>query len=272
MAIAEAVNEREKDALRLSVKTCPKCKESFTEEELDTHLWVCPSCGAYIPMPARVRIGLLSDTDTFEELFGEEVFTDPLGFPDYREKYTSAKAKSQENEGVLCGVTRIEGQKTAIFVMNPEFMLGSMGTVVGDRITALFEYALKNRLPVVGFTVSGGARMQEGMLSLMQMAKVSGAVKRHSDAGLLYIVGLTDPTMGGVTASFAMLGDIIFSEPNARIGFAGKRVVEQVTGEKLPDEFQTAEFQLRNGFLDEILPREEQRIHIGRLLSLHEPQ
>ena len=251
MAIAEAVNEREKDALRLSVKTCPKCKESFTEEELDTHLWVCPSCGAYIPMPARVRVDLLSDTDTFEELFGEEVFTDPLGFPDYREKYTSAKAKSRENEGVLCGVTRIEGQKTAIFVMNPEFMLGSMGTVVGDRITALFEYALKNRLPVVGFTVSGGARMH---------------------AGLLYIVGLTDPTMGGVTASFAMLGDIIFSEPNARIGFAGKRVVEQVTGEKLPDEFQTAEFQLRNGFLDEILPREEQRIHIGRLLSLHEPQ
>lgn len=268
--MATAEKEWNAGSLHLSVKTCPKCKESFTEEELDTHLWVCPSCGAYVPMPARVRIDLLSDTGTFEELFGQEIFTDPLGFPDYQEKYTAAKEKSKENEGVLCGVTRIESQRTCIFVMNPEFMLGSMGTVVGDRITALFEYALKNRLPVVGFTVSGGARMQEGMLSLMQMAKVSGAVKRHSDAGLLYIVGITDPTMGGVTASFAMLGDIIFSEPGARIGFAGKRVVEQVTGEKLPDGFQTAEFQLQNGFIDEIVPRGEQRRHIGKLLSLHE--
>ena len=266
MAIAEAEKERVGGTLHLTVKACPKCKESFTEEELDTNQWICPSCGAYIPMPARVRAELLSDTGAFEELFGQEVFTDPLGFPDYQEKYASAKSKSRENEGVLCGVTKIEGQKTAMFVMNPEFMLGSMGTVVGDRITALFEYALKNRLPVVGFTVSGGARMQEGMLSLMQMAKVSGAVKRHSDAGLLYIVGLTDPTMGGVTASFAMLGDIIFSEPGARIGFAGRRVVEQVTGEKLPAEFQTAEF------LDEIIPRGEQRMHIGRLLALHEAQ
>ena len=272
MAIAEIQNDVRSDTLRLTVRTCPKCKGGFTEEELDTALWICPSCGAYVPMPARVRAELLSDTGAFRELFGEEVFTDPLAFPDYAEKYTSAKKKSRENEGVLCGTTMIEGQKTALFVMNPEFMLGSMGTVVGDRITALFEYALKNRLPVVGFTVSGGARMQEGMLSLMQMAKVSGAVKRHSDAGLLYTVVLTDPTMGGVTASFAMLGDIILSEPGARIGFAGRRVVEQVTGEKLPDEFQTAEFQLRNGFLDDIIPRGEQRAYIGRLLSLHAAQ
>lgn len=272
MAIAEAKQEIRGTELHLTVRTCPKCKEGFTEEELDTAAWICPACGAYIPMPARVRAEMLSDTGAFRELFGEEVFTDPLGFPDYQDKYASAKKKSHENEGVLCGVTGIEGEKTALFVMNPEFMLGSMGTVVGDRITALFEYALKNRLPVVGFTVSGGARMQEGMLSLMQMAKVSGAVKRHSDAGLLYIVGLTDPTMGGVTASFAMLGDIIFSEPGARIGFAGRRVVEQVTGEKLPDEFQTAEFQLRNGFLDGIIPRGEQRKYIGRLLSLHNAQ
>lgn len=272
MAIAEAQQEIRSTELHLTVRTCPKCKEGFTEEELDTAAWICPACSAYIPMPARVRAEMLSDTGAFRELFGEEVFTDPLGFPDYQDKYASAKKKSHENEGVLCGVTEIEGEKTALFVMNPEFMLGSMGTVVGDRITALFEYALKNRLPVVGFTVSGGARMQEGMLSLMQMAKVSGAVKRHSDAGLLYIVGLTDPTMGGVTASFAMLGDIIFSEPGARIGFAGRRVVEQVTGEKLPDEFQTAEFQLRNGFLDGIIPRGEQRKYIGRLLSLHNAQ
>lgn len=272
MAIAEAEKERTGGTLRLTVRSCPKCKESFTEEELDVQTWVCPTCGAYIPMPARTRIELLSDTGAFEELFGQEVFTDPLEFPDYREKYAAAKSKSHENEGVLCGVTRIEGQRTAIFVMNPEFMLGSMGTVVGDRITALFEYAMKNRLPVVGYTVSGGARMQEGMLSLMQMAKVSGAVKRHNDAGLLYIAMLTDPTMGGVTASFAMLGDIIAAEPGARIGFAGRRVVEQVTGERLPEEFQTAEFQLRNGFLDMIVPRGEQRATLGRLLSLHEAQ
>ena len=153
--------------------------------------------------------------------------------------------------------------------MNPEFMMGSMGTVVGDRITALFEYATLHRLPVVGYTVSGGARMQEGVLSLMQMAKVSAAVRQHSDAGLLYIAGLTDPTMGGVTASFAMLGDILFAEPQARIGFAGKRVVEQVAGEKLPDSFQTAEFQLQNGFLDEIVERSEQREHLAKLLMLH---
>lgn len=269
MVITEAEAKRAGNTMS---KVCPACKKNFAAEELDAHMWVCPDCGAYLPIPARVRIGLLSDPETFRELFGQEVFTDPLDFPDYREKYTSAKSKSQENEGVICGVTKIEGQETAIFVMNPEFMLGSMGTVVGDRITALFEYAIRNRLPVIGFTVSGGARMQEGMLSLMQMAKVSGAVKRHSDAGLLYIAGLTDPTMGGVTASFAMLGDIIFAEPGARIGFAGRRVVEQVTGEKLPAEFQTAEFQLRNGFLDEIIPRAEQRTHLGRLLAFHEAQ
>ena len=153
--------------------------------------------------------------------------------------------------------------------MNSEFMMGSMGTVVGDRITALFEYATKHKLPVLGYTVSGGARMQEGILSLMQMAKVSAAVKKHDEHGLLYLVCLTDPTMGGVTASFAMLGDIIIAEPGARIGFAGRRVVEQVTGEKLPDFFQTAEFQLQNGFVDEIVPREEQKNHIAKLLELH---
>ena len=157
MAIAEAQQEIRGTELHLTVRTCPKCKEGFTEEELDTAAWICPACGAYIPMPARVRAEMLSDTGAFRELFGEEVFTDPLGFPDYQDKYASAKKKSHENEGVLCGVTEIEGEKTALFVMNPEFMLGSMGTVVGDRITALFEYALKNRLPMVGFTVSGDA-------------------------------------------------------------------------------------------------------------------
>lgn len=256
--------------VKTDVKPCRVCGEVPTEALLATGLWLCPHCGAMFPMPARARALSLSDEGMFTELFGEAVFTDPLSFPTYKEKYEAAKEKSGESEGVLCGVTEIGGHRTCLFVMNPDFMMGSMGTVVGDRITALFEYATAHRLPVIGYTVSGGARMQEGMLSLMQMAKVSAAVKKHSDAGLLYIVGITDPTMGGVTASFAMLGDIIFSEPKARIGFAGKRVVEQVTGEKLPDTFQTAEFQLQNGFLDSIVERKDQRDYLCRLLSLHE--
>ncbi len=268
MPVAEKIAEQ--PTLIGTYRTCAKCSQSVGEAELIAHAYVCPYCKKHLTMPARARIGYLSDTDSFTELFGEEIFTDPIAFPDYREKYAAAKGKSHENEGVICGVTKIEGHAACLFVMNPDFMMGSMGTVVGDRITALFEYATERKLPVIGYTVSGGARMQEGMLSLMQMAKTSAAVKRHSDAGLLYIVGLTDPTMGGVTASFAMLGDIIFAEPEARIGFAGKRVVEQVTGEKLPDSFQTAEFQLQNGFIDEIVPRREQRAHLARLLMMHE--
>lgn len=253
-----------------NTKTCPRCKEPVREAVLADTYYICPLCGAHFPIPARLRAEYLSDTGRFSELFGEEIFTDPLAFPDYEEKFRSSMQKSGENEGVLCGTTQIDGHHACLFVMNPEFMLGSMGTVVGDRITALFEYATEHRLPVIGYTVSGGARMQEGMLSLMQMAKVSAAVKKHSESGLLYVVGITDPTMGGVTASFAMLGDVIFAEPGARIGFAGKRVVEQVTGEKLPDSFQTAEFQLENGFLDEIVERKEQRAHLGVLLAIHE--
>lgn len=247
------------------LKKCPFCGKEVSESEL----FICPDCKKYFQIPARERILLLSDENEFNELFGDEIFIDPINFPDYKQKYDSAKKKSGENEGVLCGVTKINGHKTCIFVMNSEFMMGSMGTVVGDRITALFEYATKHKLPVLGYTVSGGARMQEGIFSLMQMAKVSAAVKKHDEHGLLYLVCLTDPTMGGVTASFAMLGDIIIAEPGARIGFAGRRVVEQVTGEKLPDFFQTAEFQLQNGFVDEIVPREEQKKHIAKLLELH---
>lgn len=251
------------------LKKCPFCGKEVSESELFKINYVCPDCNKYFQIPARERVMLLSDENEFNELFGTEIFIDPINFPDYKQKFDSAKKKSGENEGVLCGVTKINGHKTCIFVMNSEFMMGSMGTVVGDRITALFEYATKHKLPVLGYTVSGGARMQEGILSLMQMAKVSAAVKKHDEHGLLYLVCLTDPTMGGVTASFAMLGDIIIAEPGARIGFAGRRVVEQVTGEKLPDFFQTAEFQLQNGFVDEIVPREEQKNHIAKLLELH---
>lgn len=249
---------------------CPKCKQSFPSVRLLASYYICPNCENYLRIPARDRAELLSDSDSFTELFGDEVTADPISFPDYSEKVSSAKSKSGENEAVLCGKTRIGGYATCLFVMNPDFMLGSMGTVVGDRIAALFEYATARRLPVIGYTVSGGARMQEGVLSLMQMAKVSMACKRHSDAGLFYLSCMTDPTMGGLTASFASLGDVIIAEPHAQIGFAGKRVIEQNTGETLPADFQSAEFQFGIGFLDGIVKREEQRGYLSRMLSFHE--
>jgi acetyl-CoA carboxylase carboxyl transferase subunit beta len=202
---------------------CNKCKEEINKEDLEKNYYICPLCGKLNRMPAKNRLQML--TEKFDVMFNDQEFTDPIDFPSYKEKYESAREKSGETEGVVCGRGTIGGNDTCIFIMEPNFMMGSMGTVVGDRITALFEYATKNRLPVIGYTVSGGARMQEGALSLMQMAKVSAAAKRHSDAGLLYVVCTTDPTMGGATASFAMLGDIIISEPGAMIGFAGKRVV-----------------------------------------------
>lgn len=248
---------------------CEKCKQELLESKMAKNAFVCPLCGKYNRMPARVRIEYMTDKDSFVELFGEEKFIDPIDFPNYKEKYESAKNTSGENEGVVCGTARINGIDTCIFVMESKFMMGSMGTVVGDRISSLFEYAIANSLPVIGFTVSGGARMQEGILSLMQMAKVSASAKKHSEAGLLYLVCATDPTMGGITASYAMLGDIIIAEPEAQIGFAGKRVVEQVTGEVLPDYFQSAEFQLQNGFLDGIVPREKQRAYLENILALH---
>ena len=248
--------------------TCSKCKRQVRECDLVANLYICPICEAYNRIPARTRVAYI--TDDFAELFGEDIFTDPLSFPHYAEKMEAARAKSGENEAVLCGRARIGKQECALFVMNPDFMMGSMGTVVGDRVAALFEYAIAQKLPVVGYTVSGGARMQEGMLSLMQMAKVSMAVKKHSDAGLFYLVCLTDPTMGGLTASFASLGDVMISEPRAQIGFAGRRVIEQNTGETLPEDFQSAEFQLQSGFLDAIVPRPEQKDFLRRMLEFHE--
>lgn len=205
---------------------CEKCKEELKESELAAGAFVCPLCGKYNRMPARVRIESLVDEGSFEEMWENVVGGDPIGFPDYPAKCESSREKSGESEGVLCGRAKIGGHRTCLFVMESKFMMGSMGTVVGDRITALFEYATREKLPVVGYTVSGGARMQEGMLSLMQMEKTSAAIRRHNDAGLFYLVSATDPTTGGVTASFAMLGDVIISEPGAQIGFAGKRVVE----------------------------------------------
>lgn len=249
-------------------KVCPVCGKRTAIENLRGNRNVC-ACGYHFRMSARQRIGSLTDPDTFEELYGDKKSKDILSFPGYLKKLETAWTASREKEAVLCGTAKIGGQPCALFVMEPGFMMGSMGTVVGEKLTLLFEYAADKRLPVVGFTVSGGARMQEGILSLMQMAKVSAAVKRHSDAGLFYLTVLTDPTTGGVTASFAMEGDVIMAEPGATVGFAGARVIEQTTGKKLPDGFQTAEFLLEHGFVDCIVPRKDQRWTIASLLTVH---
>ncbi|MEE0109875.1 MAG: acetyl-CoA carboxylase, carboxyltransferase subunit beta [Oscillospiraceae bacterium] len=248
--------------------TCPNCHKSLPVSRLWANLNTCP-CGHHFRISARQRIRLLTDKNSFREMDAQLQSDDPLGFSGYQAKLETARISSSETEAVLCGTAAIGGQKCCLFAMEPSFMMGSMGTVVGEKITRLFEYAAANRLPVIGCTVSGGARMQEGLLSLMQMAKTSGAVKRHSDAGLLYIVLMTDPTTGGVTASFAMEGDIILAEPGATIGFAGARVIEQTTRKALPKGFQTAEFLLEHGFVDAIVPRKDQRSVLKNLLKLH---
>lgn len=248
---------------------CPSCKAMLLTSEISENFHVCPKCGHHFRLNARQRINMIADENSFEEMDRDLLSKNLLDFPGYEGKLKSARLESAEKEGVITGTARIGGYDCALFVMEPYFMMGSMGTVVGEKITRVFERAEENGLPVIGFTVSGGARMQEGILSLMQMAKVSGAVKRHSDAGNLYTAVLTDPTTGGVTASFAMEADIIFAEPGALIGFAGPRVIEQTIRQKLPQGFQRAEFLLEKGFVDAIIPRSEQRAALTKLLSLH---
>ena len=248
---------------------CPHCGALVALSDQKENLNMCPACGYHFRIGPRERIAYLTDEDSFSELDGSLMSKDVLGFPGYDQKLRNAKLASREKEGVVCGTARIGGEPCALFVMDPNFMMGSMGTVVGEKIARLFEYAAQHSLPVVGYTVSGGARMQEGILSLMQMAKVSAALLRHSQAGNLYLTVLTDPTTGGVTASFAMDGDIILAEPGATIGFAGARVIEQTIRKKLPQGFQKAEFLLEHGFVDLIVPRGEQRETIARLLRMH---
>lgn len=249
-------------------KSCPNCHKSITLSRLWANDMVC-TCGYHFRMKARQRIRMIADKDHFHELYSDMRAGNPLNFPGYTDKIETVRAASGEKEAVLCGTAEIGGQSCCVFVMESYFMMGSMGSAVGEKITSLFEYATEHRLPVIGFTVSGGARMQEGLLSLMQMAKTSAAVKRHSDAGLLYIAVLTDPTTGGVTASFAMEADIILAEPGATVGFAGKRVIEQTTRKLLPKRFQTAEFVLEHGFVDNIVPRSNQKKMLTELLKLH---
>lgn len=249
--------------------TCPKCSLQTPISELWDAQNVC-RCGHHFRMTARQRIDFLADEGSFTELYGDITSKDILDFPNYENKLKSARLSTREKEAVICGTAELYGKKCALFCMDPHFMMGSMGTAVGEKITRLFEYATENRLPVVGFTAAGGARMQEGILSLMQMAKTSGAVRLHSEAGLFYLAVLTDPTTGGVTASFAMDGDIIMAEPGTLIGFAGARVIEQTVHKKLPEGFQRAEFLLEHGFIDLITPRSEQKKMIARLLKMHD--
>lgn len=248
--------------------SCPSCKRMLFTSALAEHENVCPDCGYHFRIGARKRIALIADAGTFSERDAGLSSRNVLGFPGYDEKLRRARSEAGNDE-VVCGVCRIGGFPCCIFAMEPAFLMGSMGSVVGEKITRLFEFAARHRLPVVGFTVSGGARMQEGILSLMQMAKTSGAVRRHSDAGLLYVAVLTNPTTGGVTASFAMEADIILAEPGALIGFAGPRVIEQTIRRKLPEGFQRAEFLLQKGFVDRIAERKTQRELLARLLLLH---
>lgn len=249
-------------------KKCPNCHKDIPLSRLFANNLVCP-CGYHFRMKARQRIKLITDKNSFHELFAEIKSGNPLDFSGYKDKVENVRTASGEEEAVVCGIAKIGDQKCCLFVMESYFMMGSMGSAVGEKITSLFEYATEHRLPVIGFTVSGGARMQEGLLSLMQMAKTSAAVKRHSDIGLLYIAVLTDPTTGGVTASFAMEADVILAEPGATIGFAGARVIEQTTRKSLPAGFQKSEFMLEHGFIDSIVTRSNQKDLLTELLRMH---
>ena len=248
---------------------CKKCKCIIYLEDLKNDDYVCPNCNYHFNISAKERINQIFDKDSFIEMFQEIKVTNPLEFPGYEEKLKKAEQKSDLDEGVLCGVGNINSKKVATAIMDSNFMMGSMGSAVGERITRIIEYATQNKLPLIIFTASGGARMQEGIISLMQMAKTSAAIAKHDEAGLLYISVITNPTTGGVTASFAMLGDIIISEPGAILGFAGRRVIENTINQKLPEDFQSAEFMLEKGFVDDIVDRKNLKNYLSRVLKLH---
>lgn len=256
------------------LKKCNKCGAAILSEEVINGAYICPKCHGYFRVPAYKRIEMIADEGSFEEwdmdLDGIDGPPDPLQFKGYSEKIKKLREQTGLKEAVVTGRVKINGRQAVIGVCDGRFMMASMGYAVGEKITRAVERATNENLPVILFTCSGGARMQEGIISLMQMEKTSAALKRHSDAGLLYVTVLTDPTTGGVTASFAMLGDIIIAEPQALIGFAGPRVIEQTIGEKLPEGFQRAEFLLEHGFVDQIVKRENMKPVLGRILKMHD--
>ncbi len=250
-------------------EACPGCGARVSRRELAGGQYVCPECSYHYPVGAYYRLSLILDPGSFRELEERLAGQDPLGFPGYGAKLAQAKGRTGLNEAVVTACGTIEGIRAAVGVLDSRFLMGSMSAAVGEKVTRLIEYAGKNRLPLILFSASGGARMQEGILSLMQMAKTAAALERFSRKGGLYISVLTDPTTGGVTASFASLGDIILAEPGALIGFAGPRVIRQTIGQELPEGFQRAEHLLEDGFLDAIVPRAQLRETLARLLRLH---
>lgn len=265
------IEENEKPNIPSGMWTkCDSCHSIVYHEDLVNNKYVCTNCNHHFRLKANERIEIFFDKNSFKEFDKNLKTKNPLDFNDYDKKLESAKEKTKSNEAVVTGTGLVNGIKVCAGIMDSFFMMGSMGTVVGEKLTRMIEFATENKLPIIIFTTSGGARMQEGIFSLMQMAKVSAALAKHSDEGLLYITVITDPTTGGVTASFAMEGDIILSEPNALIGFAGRRVIENTIKETLPEDFQRAEFLLKKGFVDKIVNRKDLRTCVYKLLKLHE--
>lgn len=248
---------------------CPRCRNVIFEEEYLAVNKICPNCNYHGRLSAQERISLTADKGTFVEFDADMLSRNPIDFPDYDIKQMKLREQTGLKDAVITGEATIKGSPVVMGVMDSRYMMASMGSVVGEKLTRAFERATKEKLPVVLFTASGGARMQEGIISLMQMAKTSGAVAKHSEAGLLYITVLTDPTTGGVTASFASLGDIIIAEPKALVGFAGRRVIEDTIKQRLPDDFQLAEFLMEKGFVDMIVERKKMRSVLSHLLKLH---
>lgn len=252
------------------MQKCKGCRKIYYRKEIMNALLVCPNCGMHHPMTAWERIDALFDPDTFLEWDQNIISGNPLGFPGYKEKIEQDRLKTGINEGVVTGKGEIDGKTTAFAVMDSSFRMGSLGSAMGEKIARAIENAREEEIPFIIFTASGGARMQEGVLSLMQMAKTSIAIKRFSDSGGLMISVMTHPTTGGVSASFASIGDYNFAEPGALIGFAGRRIIEQTIREKLPDDFQTAEFQLHHGQLDKVIHRHEMKNTLSLLLAMHQ--
>lgn len=262
-------NEKASEMLIGKWVKCDSCKEILYKEDVHKNYSVCPNCGKHFRISARRRLEQIVDENTFEEMDSDLQTTDPLQFEGYTKKIAVLQEKTKINEAVKTGIGKINGEQAVIAIMDGNFLMGSMGCVVGEKITRAIETAIEKRLPLIMFCVSGGARMQEGIISLMQMAKTSSALAKLDDAGLLYISVLTDPTTGGVTASFAMLGDIILAEPDALIGFAGPRVIEQTLKQKLPKGFQRSEFLLEHGFIDKIVTRKDMKDTLSQILKLH---
>lgn len=276
--IVDKIKKREATAKKIENKVdipvgkwvkCDKCKEILYKETVRENHSICPNCGAYFRMHINKRIESIIDKDTYKRFDLDIDTTNPLNLEDYPEKIKNLRKKTGIQEGVGCGTGKINGEDVVICVMDSGFLMGSMGVVVGEKITYSIEKAIELKIPLIIFCVSGGARMQEGIISLMQMAKTTSAISKLNDTGILYISVLTDPTYGGVTASFASIADIVLAEPGASIGFAGKRVIEQTIGEELPEGFQTSEFLLEHGFIDKIVKREELKDTIHKLILFH---